>query len=83
MRPPRLFEPPCDSSMPAFPSPGAKLTFLISPADISWAPDVLVQPDVFVTAIAEARTFDWQQIKTLLLAIEALSPSTSLPALEP
>src|SRR5438046_9212690 len=50
---------------------------LISPADISWAPDVLVQPDVFVTAVAEARTFDWQQIKTLLLAIEVLSPSTS------
>ena len=50
---------------------------LISPADISWAPDVLVQPDVFVTAIAEARTFDWAQIKTLLLAIEVLSPSTS------
>ena len=50
---------------------------LISPADISWAPDVLVQPDVFVTAIAEARTFDWTQIKTLLLAIEILSPSTS------
>jgi len=36
-----------------------------------------VQPDVFVTAIAEARTFDWTQIKTLLLAIEILSPSTS------
>ena len=50
---------------------------LISPADISWAPDVLVQPDVFVTPIAEARTFDWKQIKTLLLAIEVLSPSTS------
>ena len=49
----------------------------ISPADISWSPDVLVQPDVFVTAIAEARTFDWTQIKTLLLAIEILSPSTS------
>src|SRR2546430_3751507 len=50
---------------------------LVSPADISWSPDVLVQPDVFVTAIAEARTFDWTQIKTLLLAIEILSPSTS------
>lgn len=50
---------------------------LTSPADISWAPDVLVQPDVFVAAIAEARTFDWKQIKTLLLVIEVLSPSTS------
>lgn len=49
---------------------------LSSPADISWADDVLVQPDVFVTTINEARTFDWTQIKTLLLAIEVLSPST-------
>ena len=50
---------------------------LTSPADISWAPDVLVQPDVFVAAIEEARTFDWKRIRTLLLAIEVLSPSTS------
>lgn len=27
----------------------------ISPADISWGPDTLVQPDVFVTTLAEAR----------------------------
>ena len=47
-----------------------------SPADISWAPDVLVQPDVFVVALEEARTFDWKRMKTLLLAIEVLSPST-------
>ena len=40
---------------------------LPSPADISWAPDVLVQPDVFVVAIAEARTFDWKRMRTLLL----------------
>ena len=50
---------------------------LPSPADISWAPDVLVQPDVFVVAIAEARTFDWKRMRTLLLAVEVLSPSTS------
>lgn len=49
---------------------------LPSPADISWAPDVLIQPDIFVVAIEEARTFDWLQMKTLLLAIEVLSPST-------
>ncbi len=49
---------------------------LTSPADISWAPDVLVQPDLFVVAIDEARTFDWTRIRTLLLAIEVLSPST-------
>jgi len=50
---------------------------LTSPADISWTPDVLVQPDVFVAAMAEARRFDWKHVKTLLLAIEVLSPSTS------
>src|ERR1043166_6389142 len=50
---------------------------LPSPADISWADDVLVQPDVFVVAIDEARTFDWKRMRTLLLAIEVLSPSTA------
>ncbi len=49
---------------------------LTSPADISWAPDVLVQPDVFVAAREEARTWDWSRVRTLLLAIEVLSPST-------
>jgi len=48
-----------------------------APADISWAPDVLVQPDVFVVALDEARTFDWTRMKTLLLAVEVLSPSTA------
>ena len=47
-----------------------------SPADISWASDVLVQPDVFVVAMDEARTLEWTRMKTLLLAIEVLSPST-------
>ena len=50
---------------------------LPSPADISWAPDVLVQPDVLVVAIDEARTLDWRRMRTILLAIEVLSPSTS------
>ena len=49
---------------------------LFSPADISWDEDVLVQPDIFVAAMSEARTFDWKQVKTLLLAVEILSPST-------
>jgi len=47
-----------------------------SPADISWGPDILVQPDVFVAARAEARTGDWKRIRTLHLAIEVRSPST-------
>ncbi|MGD8727085.1 MAG: Uma2 family endonuclease [Gemmatimonadales bacterium] len=47
-----------------------------SPADISWSPDTLVQPDVFVVDLAEARTMDWSQMLHLLLAVEVLSPSS-------
>ena len=50
---------------------------LSSPADISWAPDVLVQPDLFVVPLAEARTGDWAALQHLLLVIEVLSPSTA------
>jgi Uma2 family endonuclease len=49
---------------------------LVSPADLSWTPDTLVQPDVFVVDIAEARTSDWRRMRHLLLAIEVLSSST-------
>ncbi len=47
-----------------------------SPADISWSPDVLVQPDLFVADLEEARTLDWSKVQTLLLAVEVLSPGT-------
>ncbi len=47
-----------------------------SPADISWDEDTLVQPDLFVVAMGEARTLDWARMKTLLLAVEILSPSS-------
>jgi Uma2 family endonuclease len=50
---------------------------LTAPADISWAPDVLVQPDVFVVPLAQARSLDWAQVHHLLLTIEVLSPSTA------
>jgi len=50
---------------------------LASPADISWAEDVLVQPDVFVVELEEARTLDWDKVRHLLLAIEVLSPSST------
>jgi Uma2 family endonuclease len=51
---------------------------LMSPADISWGrDDVLVQPDVFVVPLDEARTMDWFQLRTLLLVAEVLSPSTA------
>jgi Uma2 family endonuclease len=37
---------------------------------------VLVQPDVFVVVPGEARTLDWSRMKTLMLVIEVLSPSS-------
>lgn len=49
---------------------------LTSPADVSWGRDVLVQPDVFVVPRDEAQALDWGSIRTLLLAIEILSPSS-------
>lgn len=48
-----------------------------SRADISWSPDVLVQPDVFVVPIAQARTLDWTKYQDLLLVAEVLSPSSA------
>jgi Uma2 family endonuclease len=50
---------------------------LNAPADISWGLDVLVQPDVFVAAVPEARTLTWNKVRTLLLVAEVLSPSTA------
>jgi len=50
---------------------------LTSPADISWGQDVLVQPDVFVVPLDEARTDDWSKLRSLLVAAEVLSPSTA------
>jgi Uma2 family endonuclease len=48
-----------------------------SPADISWGEDTLVQPDLFVVPLADARTMDWRVMQSLLLAIEVLSPSSA------
>ena len=48
-----------------------------APADISPAADVLVQPDLFVVPIQEARTLDWAQLRHLELVVEVLSPSTT------
>jgi Uma2 family endonuclease len=49
---------------------------LQSPADISWGPDILVQPDLFVAPLAQVRTLEWTNVKDLLLVIEVLSPSS-------
>jgi Uma2 family endonuclease len=48
-----------------------------SRSDISWSDDTLVQPDVFVVPLSEARTLTWSAMKHLLLAVEVLSPSTT------
>lgn len=48
-----------------------------SPADISWGPDILVQPDIFVVPLDQARTSEWRNVRDLLLAVEVLSPSST------
>ncbi len=49
---------------------------LMSPADISWGSDSLVQPDLFVVPRVEAATLDWACMRTLVLVAEVLSPAT-------
>lgn len=49
----------------------------ISPADISWSDDTLVQPDLFVVPIAQATAGNWTAMQDLLLVAEVLSPSTA------
>src|SRR5207302_1586093 len=51
-------------------------TVVFSPSDISWTDDTLVQPDLFVVAPAELSS-RWETFKTLLLAIEVISPSST------
>ena len=49
-----------------------------SPADIEFSPTRLVQPDLFVVRRRpEGMPRSWTEVKSLLLAIEALSPSTA------
>ena len=50
---------------------------LASPADISWGPDILVQPDLFVIASEQAGARDWSEITKLELVVEVLSPSSA------
>ena len=47
-----------------------------SRADISWAPDTLVSPDIIVVPLAEARTLEWAKMLHPLLVAEVLSPSS-------
>lgn len=50
---------------------------LASPADISWGPDILVQPDLFVISSEQAAARDWSEVTKLALVVEVLSPSSA------
>jgi Uma2 family endonuclease len=51
---------------------------VVSPADVAFDDGNLVQPDVFVTPLVGGRRpREWSEVKTLLLAVEVLSPSTA------
>jgi Uma2 family endonuclease len=49
---------------------------LASPADISWDREKLVQPDLFVIPASEVSK-SWKTVRTLLLAVEVVSPSSA------
>jgi Uma2 family endonuclease len=50
---------------------------LLSPADISFGDDTLVQPDLFVADCAAFyRSGNWADVRTLYLVVEILSPSS-------
>lgn len=48
----------------------------VSPADITWDREKLVQPDLFVVPAREV-TSSWTSVRTLLLAVEVISPSSA------
>jgi Uma2 family endonuclease len=49
-----------------------------SPADIELDERTLIQPDLFVAPLVDGRRpRSWAEIRTLLLAVEVLSPSTA------
>ncbi len=49
-----------------------------SRSDLSWGlRDVLVSPDLFVVPLDEARQLEWKRLRTVLLAAEVLSPSST------
>ena len=53
----------------------AEFEAIVSPADITWGQDRLVQPDLFVIPTTEISR-DWGTYVTLVLAVEVLSPSS-------
>ncbi|MEX0691190.1 MAG: Uma2 family endonuclease [Gemmatimonadales bacterium] len=55
----------------------SNLRVALSPADIRFPGEVLVQPDIFVVPVEELSAQDWSSVKTLVLAVEVLSPSSA------
>lgn len=50
----------------------------IAPADIEFRNDRMVEPDLFVVPLIDGRKpRTWEEAKTLLLAVEVLSPSSA------
>lgn len=47
-----------------------------APADLELEPDTIVQPDLFVVPAALGQPRNWEDITSLLLAVEVLSPGT-------
>lgn len=53
---------------------------MLSPADLELEPGSVTQPDVFVvpaTVDVERHRLEWSDVKSLLLAVEVLSPSSA------
>ncbi|MBK8006714.1 MAG: Uma2 family endonuclease [Gemmatimonadetes bacterium] len=48
-----------------------------SPADLRFGPTTLLQPDLFVVPAALGRLTRWEDVRDLLLVVEALSPGTA------
>jgi Uma2 family endonuclease len=55
---------------------GRPAVVLAGPADITWDEETTVQPDILVVPLHEV-TSDWRSYRTLLLAVEVLSPSST------
>jgi len=59
-------------------APGSTARLLTSPADLTLGEDEILQPDLFIyQAPADRQVGGWKDIRTLMLVVEVLSPSTA------
>ena len=49
----------------------------LSPADIEFSKHRLLQPDLFVVPRTDPKPTSWKEVKSLLLAVETVSPSSA------